>query len=392
MAPTMNDSLSEKAEYGTRRKLDTVLLKVASRCNLDCSYCYVYHMGDTGWRAQPRLMSPSVITKIGTALREQYCLQKTPFSVVLHGGEPLILGAKRLAILCSVIRESLPPTCGIHVQTNGLLLSNEIIDVLVQFEVGISVSFDGPQKIHDQFRKDHKSKGSHSRVELGIARLVGRDDARPLFSGVLCVIDPTSDPAQVYAALKGTGAPSLDFLVRDGNWDQLPYGKASPESTEYGIWLSRLLQIYLGDREPPRVRILDDMLRLLLGGRSQKEGLGANDYGIVVIEPDGRIAKNDTLKVAHEGADQFERPWSILYHGISDFLKSDAFDSYFKQQRPSSGICRRCPDLDICGGGMVAHRWSAKRGFHNPTVFCADQRHLISEMRGVVAPLFRKTN
>ena len=36
--------------------IDTVLLKVASRCNLDCSYCYVYHMGDDGWRYQPKLM------------------------------------------------------------------------------------------------------------------------------------------------------------------------------------------------------------------------------------------------------------------------------------------------------------------------------------------------
>lgn len=25
--------------------VDTVLLKVASRCSIDCSYCYVYHLG-----------------------------------------------------------------------------------------------------------------------------------------------------------------------------------------------------------------------------------------------------------------------------------------------------------------------------------------------------------
>ena len=48
------------------RQLDTVLLKVASRCNLDCSYCYVYHMGDEAWRDQPdrcsaaRFLDPAV--------------------------------------------------------------------------------------------------------------------------------------------------------------------------------------------------------------------------------------------------------------------------------------------------------------------------------------------
>ncbi|MCY4428511.1 MAG: radical SAM protein [Halieaceae bacterium] len=374
-------------ESGQPHRLDTVLLKVASRCNLDCSYCYVYHMGDEAWRAQPKLMSPLVIEKLAEALSEQYRLQKIPFSVVLHGGEPLLLGAKRLKALCARLREALPHACGIHLQTNGLLLTDEIIDLLVQFDVGVSVSIDGPENVHDRFRKDHKMRGSFSRVEAGISRLVGRSDARPLFCGVLCVIDPESDPADVYAALKATGAPSLDFLVRDGNWDQLPFGKASSSSTEYGEWLSRLLEIYLGDPKPPRVRILDDMLRLLLGGHAQKEGVGTTDYGIVVIEPDGSICKNDTLKVAYPSADQFEYSWSVVRDSLSNFLESETFDGYYSQQRPVSQICATCPDLAICGGGMVAHRWSAKRGFDNPTIFCADQRHVIAKMRSVVSCL-----
>ena len=342
-------------------------------------------MGDDGWRSQPRFMSPLVIDKLAIALGKQYHLQKAAFSVILHGGEPLLLGTKRLTSLCTRIREELPDSCGINLQTNGLLLSNEIIDVLVRFNVSVSVSIDGPKKVHDRFRKDHKMQGSFSHVEAGIERLVRRDDARPLFSGVLCVIDPQSNPADVYDALKRTGAPSLDFLVRDGNWDRLPFGKASPNSIEYGKWLSQLLRIYLGDSKPPRIRILDDMLRLLLGGSSQKEGIGTTEYGIVVIEPDGRIDKNDTLKVAYPYADQFERSWSVIQDSFSDFLESEAFKSYYKQQRPLSNICADCPDLAICGGGMVAHRWSTKHGFDNPTVFCADQRYLIAEMRSVVA-------
>ena len=344
-------------------------------------------MGDNAWRNQPKLMSPSVIEKLAAALGKQYDTQETPFSVVLHGGEPLLLGPERLAALCARLREHLPPSCGMHLQTNGLLLSHDIIDILVRFDVGVSVSIDGPEKVHDRFRKDHNGKGSFFRVEAAISRLVNRDDARPLFTGVLCVIDPESDPAKVYDTLKETRAPSLDFLVRDGNWNQLPFGKSHANSVEYGEWLAQILGIYLRDPAPPRIRLLDDMLRLLLGGYAQKEGVGTTDYGIIVIEPDGHISKNDTLKVAYPAADQFERPWSVVHDNLSDFLESDAFNSYYKQQRPVSKICASCPDLPICGGGMVAHRWSAKRGFDNPTVFCADQRYLIGTMRKVVTPL-----
>lgn len=365
-------------------QLDTVLLKVASRCNLDCSYCYVYHMGDEGWRGQPKQMSDSVLDQVASRLAAQLALQLKPFSVVMHGGEPLLLGASRLDRFCGVLREALPHPCGIHIQTNGVLLSDAIIDVLVRYNVGVSISIDGPQSVHDRFRVNHRGKGSYERVRAGIARLNAREDARPLLAGVLAVIDPESNPRQVYVALKETGAPSLDVLPRDGNWDKLPFGKSTPETVEYGRWLKGLLDAYLADPEPPNVRLLDDMLRLLLGGSSSKEGVGTTDYGILVIEPDGTIEKNDTLKVARPGADRFECSWSVFKHGLDDILSSEEFKQYYHQQREVSEACRSCPDLSVCGGGMVAHRWSKTREYDNPSIFCADQRHLIAQMRLLV--------
>jgi uncharacterized protein len=30
---------------------------------------------------------------------------------------------------------------------------------------------------------------------------------------------------------------------------------------------------------------------------------------------------------------------------------------------------------------MVLHRWGKGRGFDNPSIYCADQKHLIDKMR-----------
>ena len=38
-------------------RITSFLVKLASRCNLDCDYCYVYHHADQAWRAMPRLLS-----------------------------------------------------------------------------------------------------------------------------------------------------------------------------------------------------------------------------------------------------------------------------------------------------------------------------------------------
>jgi uncharacterized protein len=79
--------------------IDTVLLKVVSRCNLDCSYCYVYHMGDETWRNLPKSMSAKVQALVVAQLGALMRAQERPFSIVLHGGEPLLFGLSNLQTL-----------------------------------------------------------------------------------------------------------------------------------------------------------------------------------------------------------------------------------------------------------------------------------------------------
>ncbi len=362
-------------------QIDTVLVKTASRCNLDCTYCYVYHLNDDGWKSQQKRMSATVIDATVDQLGALSRAQAVPLSVVLHGGEPLLLGKELMRRLVRGLSQSLAVGCGIHVQTNGVLLDDGFIELFAEHNVGVSISFDGPSGTHDRWRLDRSGEGSHVRVSRAIVRLRDHPRGRGLFTGVLAVVDPASSPREVYESLKATEAPGFDLLYRDGNRSRLPYGKASLSSTEFGDWMCRLLDVYVRDPMPPRIRVLDDMMRIILGGQGGKEGVGLNNYGIVVIETDGSITKNDTLKVAHRAADRFERTTSVLDGGLPAFLASADVQTYHSLQRPTSPICAACPDVAVCGGGMPAHRWSDENGFDNPTVFCEDQKLLIASMR-----------
>jgi uncharacterized protein len=361
--------------------IETVLVKLASRCNLDCDYCYIYHMGDDGWRRQPKRMSLETAGALGQRLAALLKVQRRPFSVVFHGGEPLLIGAERLDEVCRELRAALPDSCPLALQTNGVLLSDAVVACCQRHNVGVSVSLDGPASVHDRHRLDRRGRASHAAVTAGIGRLTASPEGRALFSGVLAVVDLESDPVEVYESLKATGTPSIDFLYRDGNHDTLPIGKASAVSDEYGRWMGRLLDHYLADRSPTPVRVLDDMLRILLGGVATKEGLGTTSFGILVVETDGTISKNDTLKSAHRSADRFATVPSVHTHDLSEVVATDEYVGYQNGQQPSSAICRACPDLKVCGGGMPAHRWSSANGFDNPSVFCADQKTLAEHMR-----------
>jgi uncharacterized protein len=322
----------------------------------------------------------SVAVGLGALLRSQ----AREFSVVLHGGEPLLLGSKHLASLLSKLRVQLGRRCGISIQTNGSLITAEILDVCAEHQATLSVSIDGPASVHDRFRVDRLGKATHTAVETGIRKLQAHPDGAFLFSGVLAVVDPESAPEVIYDYFKAMDVPSADFLYRDGNHSVLPFGKASVASTEYGAWMSRILDRYVADPSPFHIRMLDDMMKLALGGVGVKEGVGLTDYGILIIDTDGTVKKNDTLKSSPLG-DSFDETWNVHHDSLQEIAVSAAFSAYHVAQRPTSKQCADCSLLKICGGGMLTHRFREGAEYDNPTVFCADQTLLIRRIQKHVA-------
>ncbi len=192
-------------------------------------------MGDDSWEDMPNFISRETISAIATNLKKIRITQTKPFAVVLHGGEPLLLGFNRLKYLLEQIRSIIPDKYSISIQSNGMLINEAILDLCSQYRASISVSLDGPRKINDVNRVGHKKEGTFSRVIVGLEKLRSHSDSSFLFAGLLAVIDPKSDPYEIYEFFKSTGAQNIDFLYRDGNHDKLPYGKASFDSIEYGI-------------------------------------------------------------------------------------------------------------------------------------------------------------
>ena len=362
--------------------IDTVLLKVASRCNIDCKYCYVYHLGDESWRSMDKRMSLYTIDAVVNTLFELSEIQERPYSVVLHGGEPLLAGKDRLYHLISRLRQRLPSgSHPISVQTNGVLISDPVLDLFAEYRVSVAVSIDGPRQINDNGRVDHQGRGTFDSVLAGIRKLEAHPDAAELYAGVLAVIDPTTDPADVYRFFKGLNPPSIDFLYQDGNHSRLPPHKVIATSTEYGQWMAQVFDLYVADRSPIEIRVLDDLIKLSMGSKSTKEGLGVSDFGILIVETDGSIRKNDTLRSAYRGADRFSNCWNVDGDSIKCLLESRDFLDYQQLQKPTSKKCMSCPELQICGGGMTVHRWDDKTEYDNPTIFCADQLYLIGHIR-----------
>ena len=74
-------------------KTQALVVKVASRCNLNCTYCYMYNMGDDSYKLQPKFMSDLVVESIFLRIKNHSIINNLErFLIVFHGGEPLLTG------------------------------------------------------------------------------------------------------------------------------------------------------------------------------------------------------------------------------------------------------------------------------------------------------------
>ena len=380
-----NSPSARVCDVGTAARLDTVLVKTASRCNIDCSYCYVYQGPDTTWRLQPKRMRHDVVEAVCGRLIEQAARQETGFAIVLHGGEPLLVGFDEVAALLRGLRAHLSPDRHpISIQTNGTLLCEDLLDLFAETRTSVSVSIDGPPEANDLARLDHRGRSTYTATMRGIQLLASHPEREFLFAGTLSVIQPAVSPRHVYEFLKKLGTPSMDFLLQDGNHDRTPQGKSQFNSTEYGQWLIGLFDLYLSDPSPVPIRLVDDTIKLCIGGSGRKEGSGKDQHGILIIETDGEIRKNDTLRASFEGADQFAIRWNVTTTPLSRVLSSHEYVAYAGMQMPTCSQCAGCDLLAVCGGGMPLYRWSTERGYDNPSVYCHDHaafiRHAVTRL------------
>lgn len=120
-------------------------------------------------------MSDAVMSAVTDQLGALSQSQSHPLSVVLHGGEPLLLGIDTTERFIEGLKSSLRVDAGLHIQTNGVLLTDEFIDIFDRYDVGISISLDGPAELHDRNRLDRHGDGSHERV---VAALLGSSRTR----------------------------------------------------------------------------------------------------------------------------------------------------------------------------------------------------------------------
>jgi uncharacterized protein len=360
------------------------IVKIHSRCDLSCDYCYMYEMVDQSWRNQPNRMSVEIAEATAQRIGEHtraHGLRNV--ALILHGGEPLLAGQRLIWTLVEATRKAAGPevTVRARVQTNGIGLTDAYLRFFDELDVRVGVSLDGGPDEHDRHRRFANGHGSHQRVAAGLQRL-RQPQFRHLFGGLLCTVDVRNDPIATYEALLVFEPPVIDFLLPHGTWDAPPPGRTpDPLVTPYADWLIAIFDRWY-DAPRTGIRLFEEIMRLLLTGTSTGEAVGLAPSTMVVVETNGSVEQVDSLKSAYVGATE-----TGLHVTRDEFDAALLLPSMVARQigvRALAAQCRSCPIHRVCGAGLYPHRFRSGSGFANPSVYCPDLMRLITHITAKV--------
>ncbi|WP_082468398.1 radical SAM protein [Pedobacter sp. R20-19] len=376
-------------EEAAKLKCNFVVLKIASRCNLNCSYCIMYNVGDDTYKKQPKVMSDKTVDALLNRIKK-HCLKHDIkiFDFSFHGGEPLLAGPEFFIKFIQKVKEILPPHIQISytLQTNGILISDEWCDLFAKLNIFIAVSLDGTPAANDKFRVDHAGRGSYKAIVSGL-KIAQRSKALNYSPNILSVINVESDPTEVYNHFKSLGVQSVDFILPHQIHEEKPLsiyeGDINFEATPYGDWLVKIFDQWFYEKKPrPEIRFFDVIIACILGMDVPFEYLGGQKNEILVIETNGGIEAVDSLKACGNGFTK--NGVNVATHDIDEALENELAQVYSMSHQLLCKQCSCCPIKNVCGGGFLPDRYSKQNGFNNPSVYCKDLTRIITHIQNAI--------
>ncbi|MET0094242.1 MAG: radical SAM protein [Sedimenticola sp.] len=149
--------------------LSRLTINTTEVCNLACVYCYA----DRGsYGGQSGCMDPLLAVK---RLDDVVSMHDTINMVQFIGGEPLLnidtVASVSEAVEEYVVSGQLVERPSLNAVTNLFVLNEKHLVLLKRHDISLTVSLDGPRKIHNQNRPPKNGKGSFDKINTNLELL-----------------------------------------------------------------------------------------------------------------------------------------------------------------------------------------------------------------------------
>ncbi len=336
------------------REFQIFVKPVGAECNLGCHYCYYLAKKDLYRGKKSHLMSDDTLEKY----IKQHIQASTDslISFSWHGGEPLLAGIEFYRKVVMFQRKYKPSGTEIinGLQTNGTLIDDAWCDFFAKDRFNIGISIDGPDEVHNRYRRTKADKSVLQMVIKGHELLVKQG----IVPEILCVVnsDNVKHPLEIYRFFKTLGAKFISFLplVERINASSM-VSKRSVPAIEFGRFLSIIFDEWVeNDIGEIKIQIFEEASRVAFNQDHTLCIFKANCGGVPVVEKNGDFYSCDHYVNAENLLG------NINDHSLTYFLDSEVQKAFgLAKSLTLPQFCKICGVKSMCNGECPKNRFIA---------------------------------
>lgn len=337
-------------------------------CNLACRYCYYLEKSNLYRHSDPAgrfIMSDALLEKF----IKEYIESQTTSEVLFtwHGGEALM---RPLSFYRKVVdlqrRYARGRRVDNTIQTNGTLLDEKWCRFFRENNWLVGVSLDGPQRFHDQYRRNHAGAPSFRKVMAGVSLL----DRYGVDWNALAVVNDINarHPIEFYDFFRQIGCHYIQFTPIVERLAPQPDGRhlAAPADTghalapfsvtpePWGDFLCTLFDEWVRtDVGKYFIQLFDATLANWVGVTPGLCSMAPTCGHAGVMEYNGDVYSCDHFVFPSH------RLGNIHTSSLIEMMYSPAQIRFGAAKRDSlPDYCRRCPYLFACNGECPKNRFA----------------------------------
>ena len=343
----------EESVKKTKTPFSLLIKPAGADCNLRCKYCfYIDHLENKNDR--PR-MSEEVLKKL---IVSYMGTPQPQYSFGWQGGEPTLMGLdffKKVVEFQRLYGQRRRVTNGL--QTNGTLITDEMAAFFAKYKFLLGVSLDGPEHLHDHFRKNMGGKPTHSAVIRGIEHLKNNK----VEFNILTLVNSKNvkHVSEIYQYFVDKGFFYLQYIpcVEFNDKGELePY---SVTGEQWGYFLCEIFDIWIErDTDLVSVRLFESIMAYLIDKQHIVCYMDNNCCQYFVVEHNGDIFPCDFH------VDEELKLGNIETGGWDEFFESNVYQDFGKKKAIWNKKCNSCQFLEFCHGDCLKMRTG---GFKSPT-------------------------
>jgi uncharacterized protein len=343
----------KKSGLPSKKILSSVLIKPAGPdCSMACAYCF-YREKEALFPGVPvHRMTDEILEE---TIRQVMGQPVSAVSIGWQGGEPTLMGLPFFQKAVNLqVKYGQGKSVGNGLQTNGLLIDDTWAAFLDTYQFLVGLSLDGPQHVHDRYRRLVGGQKTWEKTLDAAKRLL---DAGVAVNALIVINDHSARfPDEIYEFHKELGLVHMQFIpcVESDPDDASRAAPFSASDEALGHFLNRIFDLWLADFEDGApttfIRWFDSLFYRYVDKEPPECDLLRECGSYLVIEHNGDVYACDFF---------VEPSWKLgnVMNGKLIHMLNSARQARFGRLKSAlPGPCRTCEWRWVCRGGCPKDR------------------------------------